>query len=97
MDEQAEAADLLAGMLPDEDARVNSELIRLLVYLRDGRVIEDALVLMHNEQENQRPDWSIALLERNEDYGGVMREMIENPPPVQERGYAFMRSSLRGG
>src|SRR5690625_3279405 len=97
LDEQAEAADLLAGMLPDEDARVNSELIRLLVYLRDARVIEDALVLMQNEQMNQQPDWSIALLERNEDYGGVIREMNENPPPVQELGYAFMLRTLRDG
>lgn len=96
-DEQAEVAELLTGLLPDEDARVNSELIRLLVYLRDARVIEDALVLMQNEQENQQPDWSIALLERNEDYGGVIREMIENPPPVQELGYAFMLRTLREG
>src|SRR5690625_7167437 len=52
---------------------------------------------MQNEQTNQQPDWSIALLERNEDYGGVIREMIENPPPVQELGYAFMLRTLRDG
>ncbi|TVQ04172.1 MAG: heme-binding protein [Balneolaceae bacterium] len=90
-------ADALNQLLPHHDDRVNTELISLMVYLRDARVIDKALTLMKNEKPDQRPDWSIQLLERNEEYGGVIQQMIESPPPILELGYAFMLRNLRDG
>jgi putative heme-binding domain-containing protein len=95
--EQSLIADALFELLPDDDDRVNTELIRVLVYLRDARVIDQALALMRNEQPPQAPDWSSSLLERNLDYGGIIQEMIESPPPTLELGYAFMLRTLRDG
>lgn len=95
--EHALVAETLNQLLPHSDDRVNTELVSLLVYLRDEHVIEKALHLMKNEKPDQRPDWSIQLLERNEDYGGVIKQMIETPPPILELGYAFMLRNLRDG
>jgi glucose/arabinose dehydrogenase len=63
-------ADALNQLLPHHDDRVNTELVSLLVYLKDERVIEKAITLIKNEKPDQRPDWSIQLLTRNEEYGG---------------------------
>ncbi len=95
--ERPQVSDLLYKLLPDEDERVNTELIRVMVYLRDSRVIEPALALIRNERPPQAPDWSSSLLERNLEYGGVIKEMIESPPPATELGYAFMLRTLRDG
>lgn len=95
--EHTEIANALNQLLPHPDDRVNTELISLLVYLRDERVIEKTLGLMKNEKPDQRPNWSIQLLERNEEYGGVIQQMIESPPPILELGYAFMLRNLRDG
>ena len=95
--ERNEVADALQELLPDEDDRVNTELIRLLVYLEDSRVIPKALTLIRNEQTSQSPDWSNSLLERNEDYGGVIQEMIDTPPPTRELRFAYMLRTLREG
>lgn len=96
-EERTEIGDALIKHFPHEDDRVNTELIRVLVHLNDARVIEETITLMQNERENQQPDWSVSLLERNENYGGVIKGMIENPPPIQELGYAFMLRNLRDG
>lgn len=95
--ENKRVADVLNDLLPHHDDRVNTELVSLLVYLKDERVIEKALTLIKNEKPDQKPDWSIQLLERNEEFGGVIQQMIDSPPPVQELGYAFMLRNLRDG
>ncbi|MCC5905220.1 MAG: c-type cytochrome [Balneolaceae bacterium] len=95
--ERSQVGDALNGLLPDNDERVNTELIRVMVFLRDSRVIEPALALIREEQPPRAPDWSSSLLERNLDYGGVIKEMIESPPPTTELGYAFMLRTLRDG
>lgn len=95
-DERTRIADSLQQILPSDDARVNTELIRVLVYLRDSRVIAKTLDLMQNETPPETPDWG-NLLDRNERYGGTILEMIENPPPTRELLYAFMLRNLRDG
>lgn len=95
--ERIRVIDTLGEQLPDEDDRVNTELIRLLVYLGDERVIPKALALIRDEQPGQTPDWSESLLERNEDYGGVIQEMIDTPPPTRELRFAYMLRTLREG
>jgi putative heme-binding domain-containing protein len=94
--ERSHITDALQQQLPSDDKRINTELIRLLVYLKDGRVIEKALALMQKEEAVPPPDWG-GLLDRNEDYGGIIQEMIENPPPTHKLEYAFMLRNLRNG
>ncbi|MEX0995005.1 MAG: c-type cytochrome, partial [Balneolaceae bacterium] len=94
--ERTRITDTLQQMLPNDDDRVNTELIRVLVYLRDTRVIAKALNLMQNETPPETPDWG-NLLDRNERYGGTIQDMIENPPPTRELNYAFMLRNLRAG
>ncbi|MEX0769626.1 MAG: c-type cytochrome [Balneolaceae bacterium] len=94
--ERTRIADTFQEMLPNDDDRVNTELIRNLVYLRDSRVLAKALDLMQNETPPATPEWG-NLLSRNERYGGTIQEMIENPPPSRELNYAFMLRTLRDG
>ncbi len=84
-------------LLPDSDDRVNTELIRNLIYLRDSKVAEKAIALIRDRYPPEAPDWSESLLKRNEEFGGVIQEMISNPPPTRELEYAFMLRTLREG
>lgn len=94
---RAEISDKLLALLPNDDDRVNVELVRNLVYLRDERVIDKALALILRDTKPPVPDWDESLLERSEDYGGTILEMLENPPPVNKLEYAFMLRNLRHG
>jgi putative heme-binding domain-containing protein len=86
----------LQQYLPNEDNRVNTELIRVLVRLRDSRVIDKALTLMQNETIPETEGW-VDILGRSERYGSTIMQMIDNPPPVQELHYAFMLRTLSDG
>ena len=84
--------------LPSRDNRVNTELIRVLVYLQDSRVIAKAMELMQDESlDGATPDWGRDLLERNPRYGGVIREFLENPPPIERLNIAFMLRNQKDG
>lgn len=88
--------DRLQQYLPNDDNRVNTELIRLLVRFRDSRVIDKALTLMQNETVPETEGWT-NILDRSERYGSTILEMIENPPPTLELHYAFLLRNLRDG
>lgn len=88
--------DRLYDILPNEDNRVNTELIRVLVRLRDSRVIDKALTLMQNETVPETEGWT-NILDRSERYGSTIKEMIENPPPTLELHYAFLLRNLSEG
>ncbi|MDZ7690821.1 MAG: c-type cytochrome [Balneolaceae bacterium] len=87
----------LQEVLPNDDPRVNTELIRVLVYLEDPRVIGKTLTLMQSDTEPTPLDWNKTLLERNERYGGTINDMIENPPPTNKLEYAFMLRNMEEG
>jgi len=95
-DERQRLSDELQQFLPNEDDRVNTELVRVLVYLRDSRVIEKALTLMQNETIPETPEWA-GILDRSTRYGSTLQNMIESPPPTQELHYAFLLRTLRDG
>lgn len=86
----------LQNLLPCDDGRVNTELIRALVYLQDHNVIDKALALMKNETPVEQPAWA-NILKRNEGYGSTLEEMLATPPPIQELYYAFMLRNLSDG
>ncbi|WP_421774683.1 c-type cytochrome [Gracilimonas sp.] len=87
-------SDKLQQLLPSEDTRINTELIRLLVYLEDSRVIEKALALIENPKpQNSKPNW-LGVVDHPD---GTIEKMQENPPPVQGIEYLFMLRNLKTG
>ncbi|MDZ7720781.1 MAG: c-type cytochrome [Balneolaceae bacterium] len=96
-EQRSEITDILLEQLPHDDVRVNTEVIRLLVYLEEPRVIEKALALLQEEKAPPVPDWNSALIARSEEYGGTIMEMLNNPPPIHKLEYAFMLRNLAHG
>ncbi|MEX0929221.1 MAG: hypothetical protein WD266_12110 [Balneolales bacterium] len=94
--ERTQITGTLQQQLPADDSRVNTELIRLLVHLKDAGVIDKALTLMRNETPAETPDWT-GILGRSERYGSTLEQMLESPPPTQELHYAFMLRNLSEG
>lgn len=89
-------ADHLFRQLPSGDDRIDTELIRVLVYLKDTRVIEPALALMLDGRPQPVPDWG-ELIKRNKGYGGTIAKMLENHPPTRSIDIALMLGNLRHG
>lgn len=86
----------LNPLLPHENADVNTELVRVLVYLEAPSVIGKTMDLIVNRGAPEVPDWT-ELASRNPGYGGKIQEMLQNHPPSREIGYAFMLRNLRNG
>lgn len=95
-DFQAYFADQLLSAIPQEDERVNVELVRLLVYLKDARVIQPALDLIHRSITPDPPEWG-DIVKRNNNYGGTIQRMLENPPPINKLEFLFMLRNLESG
>ena len=93
--QRTQISDKLEKYLPGKDDRVNTELVRDLVYLKDSRVIGKTLSLMR-DMKPQPPEWG-DLLTRNKRYGGTIKKMVENPPPTNKLKYVFMLRNLRNG
>lgn len=89
-------ADRLMKFLPDEEERVNVELVRSLIYLKDTRVIAAALDLIRSSKTPPAPNWG-ATIKRNNSYGGTIQHMLDNPPPVNRLEYLFMLRDLKEG
>lgn len=92
--EQVVAA--LDPLLPHSNKDVNTELVRVLVYLEAPNVIAKTIDLIKSPGQIEVPDWT-ELASRNKGYGGRVLAMIENHPPTHEINYAFMLRNLRKG
>ena len=86
----------LDPLLPNADDDVNTELIRVLTFLRSKTVAEKAMKLIENRKPPVIPQWS-TLASRNSNYGGTVEQMLKNHPPTHELGYAFILRNLREG
>ena len=82
--------------LPNKSNDLNTELIRVLVYLKSPSVIEKGMALIAARGKPEIPDWT-ELASRNERYGTTVQKMLDNYPPVQEMRYAFMLRNLKKG
>ena len=83
-------------LFPSTDGDINTESIRILVALKDSKVIEPATQLIAKRGEPSIPDWS-ELASRNSRYGGTVNALLNNHPPSLEIGYALMLRNLRSG
>ncbi len=86
----------LEPLLPHPDNDVNTELIRVLTYLRSKIVAGEAMKLIVNRKPPVIPEWT-TLASRNQGYGGTVIRMLENHPPTREVGYAYILRNLREG
>ncbi len=94
--ERQQVIEQLDLLLPAEDGDVNTELIRLLVYLEAPNVVSKAMTLINHPRRAAVPEWG-ELIKRNATYGGTIGKLLENPPLSHEMGYAFMLRNLRAG
>ena len=84
------------AMLPHANPDVNTELVRLLVYLRSPTVAAKTVQLIVNRDPPSIPDWT-ELAGRNARYGGTVKRILANHPPSREIGYALALRNLRTG
>ncbi|NNE91690.1 MAG: DUF1080 domain-containing protein [Verrucomicrobiales bacterium] len=94
--ERLQIIDRLDPLLPSENADVNTELIRVLVYLEAPNVVPKAMKLITDRGETEVPDWT-ELASRNSRYGGTILKLLENHPPSREINYAFLLRNMRRG
>ena len=83
-------------LLPNKHGDVNSELVKLLVYLKSPTVVTKTMQLIRDRQPTPIPDWS-ELASRNGRYGGTVQRVLDNHPPSREIGFALALSQLRVG
>nr|WP_182866872.1 family 16 glycoside hydrolase [Rhodopirellula sp. JC639] len=86
----------LDPLLPSEDVEVNTELIRVLTYLRSESVIGKTIKLIENRPPTEPPAWS-ELASRNKGYGRAIDNLIQSTPPSREIMYAFLLRNLKDG
>ena len=89
----------LNRMLPDpqRDDRVNVELVRNLIHLKDTQVTSKAMALIRDRRPPPPPSWSPARLKRSKQYGSEPLALVQNPTPLTEIEYAFMLRTHREG
>ena len=83
-----------ALLFPSESARVNAELVQLLVYLNSSDVIEKTLAVMEALPPELAPDWD-RLTERSSNYGSTVAKMLRNMPPTHKIHFAFVLRNLK--
>jgi putative heme-binding domain-containing protein len=86
----------LDPFLPAKSANLNTELIRVLTYLRAPNVIGKTLNLIAQRGQPELPNWS-ELAGRNKGYGGSVMRVLDNPPPGKELNWAFILRNATTG
>jgi putative heme-binding domain-containing protein len=82
---------------PHSNKDVNTELVRLLVYLKSPTVIQKTLPLLADAKPS-RPAWAEQIdFDANPRYGDRIKKLLSNQPPSHELNYAFMLRNLRDG
>ena len=94
--ERAEVAAALDPFLPGADAAVNSDLLRLLVYLNAPSAVPKGMQLLANTTDAAPQNWD-TLKEANARYSANLLRMSKNPPPTQRIRYAHtLRTASKG-
>jgi putative heme-binding domain-containing protein len=94
--ERQQAISELDKFLPSKSPDLNTELIRVLTYLRAPSVIGKTMKLITGRGKPIAPDWQ-ELASRNARYGGSVMGLINNPPPIREINWAFILRNMRSG
>ena len=86
----------LDPLLPNDNGDVNTELVRVLIYLNADQVVAKTMDLIRAAAPTELPDWG-ELASRNSRYGGSVQAMLDNHPPTRELQYAFMLRTMKNG
>lgn len=86
----------LNPLLPSDNSDVNTELVRVLIYLNADEVVPKTMDLIRAAAPTELPDWG-ELASRNSRYGGSVQAMLANHPPTRELRYAFMLRTIKNG
>lgn len=84
------------AVYPSKTYQENAELVQLLVYLEAPSVVEKTLALMDSLGKDSVPDWG-ELAARNAHYGGTVKAMMDNMPPVRGIHFAFVLRNVKQG
>ena len=86
----------LEALLPTGTATIDTELVRLLVFLDSPAVVEATLELIASGEDQELPEWA-DLIERNDRYGRPIAKMLTDMPPTRSITYAFhLRNATEG-
>ncbi|MFT4690046.1 MAG: putative heme-binding domain-containing protein [Limisphaerales bacterium] len=94
--EREQIIDELDRFLPAKSADLNTELIRVLTYLRSPNVVSKTIRLIASRGKPELPNWS-ELAGRNKGYGGSVMRVLDNPPPIIELNWAFILRNAKTG
>lgn len=86
----------LDALLPGKSADANLELVNLLVSLESPTVVSKAMALIENPGKADIPDWA-ELVTRNQGYGGTIKAMLDNYPPIRGIAIAFALRNQKTG
>jgi hypothetical protein len=86
----------LSPGFPDADWRVNRELSRVLCFLGDASIIDDALDCMASDA-GDRPALGPVSFVRNPKYGAAIRDILESAPRMERMHHAQMLAYLVSG
>ena len=82
---------------PHTYKNVNTELVRLLVYLKAPNIIEKTLPMLADAKATP-PFWAEQIdFSSNPRYGNRIQKVLDNQPPSHEINYAFMLRNIREG
>ncbi|MBW3629465.1 MAG: cytochrome C, partial [Gemmatimonadetes bacterium] len=87
----------LQPMLPSADRRVNIELVRDLVLVRDPGVTAKAIALMTASRAEAPNFWGRARMQRSARYGAIPLAMLDAPQNEEGLWYAWILRSHREG
>ena len=86
----------LDPFLPGDDATVNADLLRLLVYANAPSAVPKGMQLIANTTDAAPQNWD-SLKEANARYSASLLRMSKNPPPTQRIRYAHtLRTASKG-
>ncbi len=86
----------LDPLLPADDARVNSELLRLLVFLRAPSAAAKGMQLIADRGLGKSVSWE-GVEQLNARYGNTLKQITKNPPPTDAIDIALTLRNLRDG
>jgi len=98
---EAERAELIARLeplFPSQEEAFNTELMQLLVRLEAPQAVARGVAMMETlaAETEPVPAWG-EIAKRNAGYGGTVRAMMDNMPPVRSIGYAFALRNAKTG
>ncbi|MEO0478306.1 MAG: family 16 glycoside hydrolase [Planctomycetota bacterium] len=88
--------ELLENNLRRRSQRVHVEMVKLLAYLGSESIVERAVPLLAAAQPSEPPAWS-ELIERNDNFGGPIRAMLADMPPLEGIDLAFAIRHVEAG